>query len=361
MTFLWLQQQVMSSSERLFHLGWIIREQRRNLERLVKSSINMDGMENDVNGTQSFDTSVAAGLCCFSSSALDTNHVNFIQSYKRLASKDCLVSNLLCNLRKKPKILAECLSLASTASNVTNNQQSSTLNNVIQVIVSSLYGDCLVSEDRIYTLVLLKELMDLQIIPNDNPRRILRHGSSAFSKVYKMLIENLSSARLFLMVALKDAVISVLAEDDLYLEMDPAKAIIRFSPEERLRHFGRETDNKSEYNEKLNNYRHYVMEKLSVLVMKFIDGIRSNFFSFPLDVIWIVKQLASGLKRKQGPESDDMEINAICADLIFNHLICHAVINPELVGIIDMHITTIARFQPDANRPNTSCPDHGSL
>ena len=258
--------------------------------------------------------------------------VVFTDSYKRLGSLSSKYSLLLQSLRKDPKLVAKCL--------IDSSPNGHNLAKIVQIIVSSLFGDCLVSEDRILALQFLKELIDGQLATNENPRRLLRHGTCAFSRVYQLFLSSLSETRLFLVSALKDAVISVLAEDDLYLDIEVERAVVRFPAEERLRHFGREGS--PDYSERLKRYRIWAVDKLSALVMKFVEGIKESVFCFPESLCWVVKQLSEALS-KSG-RLTEREIGAICTDLIFSHFICHAVINPEICGIVDMHVTSIARF-----------------
>lgn len=261
---------------------------------------------------------------------LDT--VVFIDSYKRVGHLSPKYSFFLQSLRKDPSLVAQCL--------IELPKNAYDLSKIVQIIISSLFGDCLVYEDRQLALRFLKEVIDRQLAVNDNPRRLLRHGTCAFSKVYQLFLGNLSESRLFLVSALKDPIISVLAEDDLYLDIEVERAVVRFPPDERLRHFGREGS--PDYSERLEKYRIWAVGKLSGLVIKFVDGIKNSVFCFPESLCWIVKQLSEALT-KSG-KLTQREVGAICTDLIFSHFICHAVINPDLSGIVDMHVTNIARF-----------------
>lgn len=40
----------------------------------------------------------------------------------------------------------------------------------------------------------------------------------------------------------------------------------------------------------------------------------------------------------------ELQINALCTDLVFTHFICLAIVNPELYGVCDAPISHIARF-----------------
>lgn len=55
----------------------------------------------------------------------------------------------------------------------------------------------------------------------------------------------------------------VLVDDDLYLDIDPSKAVVRFPAEERLRHFG--SRDSADYARRLGAYRSWTLERLARL------------------------------------------------------------------------------------------------
>ena len=306
---------MLRTSEKLFHLNWLIRQYRLVVERAFLNQ----GSDVDM-----------AGLC-YAASALDA--ATFCDSHKRLASKEPLFSNLLTGLRLNPKLVAHVLATEVAGSR-------SAASEIFPIVVSCLFGDCLVQEDRVLLFHVIRELVAIQVATSDHPRRLLRHGSCAFSQILKMYQDTLPAAKLFLISALRDAVISVLIEDDLYLDIDAERAVVRFPAEERNRHFGREGT--AEYKEKMEKYKLWATEKLESLVSGFVRGIRESLFCFPEQLRWIVRDVHSALTSSE--RFSGHEVGAICSDLTFNQFICHAVMYPELYGIVDMHITPIARF-----------------
>ncbi|KAK8769433.1 hypothetical protein V5799_014103 [Amblyomma americanum] len=189
-------------------------------------------------------------------------------------------------------------------------------------------------------LQLLRELMVLQLEGCDNVRRLLQHGSCAFSRVYKAFTEGLPGAQLFLTSALRSALIQVLVDDDLYLDIDPSKAVVRFPPEERLRHFG--PKDSPDYSRRLGAYRAWTIERLARLAQGFVEGLRSSWPWLPAPLAWLVRRLHAMLTRNGATE--DPRAGVVCADLVFAFFICPAVVSPELHGLVDTHITPIARF-----------------
>lgn len=108
------------------------------------------------------------------------------------------------------------------------------LNSVVHTIATGLYGNSIHSKDIEMILKLLESLI-AQIVVSENPRRMLRSGSSAFSRLYNRLHESLFSAKIFLTAALHSPVMKVLIESETMLDMDPNKAIMNLSSRERLR------------------------------------------------------------------------------------------------------------------------------
>ena len=182
--------------------------------------------------------------------------------------------------------------------------------------------------------------MLLQIIPSDNPRRLLRHGTCVFSRFYSVFHESLFSAKLFLTAALHGPITQLLMEDEMFLDIDPDKAPIRYPPAERMKKFGKEGT--SEYHSKLQRYRLWTVNSLVRIAQRFIVSICESMHCFPTSVCWLVRQMA-GLLAKNG-NVDRKEIHAMCTDLVFTYFICPAIVNPEPYGITDAPISYVARF-----------------
>ena len=61
---------------------------------------------------------------------------------------------------------------------------------------------------------MLHILMKLQLTTAHNPRKLLRQGTCAFSRMYKIFTEELFTAKLFLTSALYEPILSLLTEDE---------------------------------------------------------------------------------------------------------------------------------------------------
>ncbi|XP_076353746.1 GTPase activating protein and VPS9 domains 1 isoform X3 [Tachypleus tridentatus] len=309
-----LNEKVLNAVEHLYHVAWIARQQRVNLDNLILSRP---------------DAHPAA--CCQQASALE--NVNFIDSYRVLAGHDNAYAEFLQQFREDPKLIATCL--------MTGEKQGvDTIQSMVGIVMSAIYGSCILPEDEIFVLKLLRELMVLQLATSENPRRLLRRGSCAFSQVYKTFNEGLFSAKLFLTAALHTPIMHLLMEDDLFLDIDPGKAVVRFPPHERLRHFGKEGT--PEYKANLLKYRQWTINKLVNLTNRFIEGIHNNMYCFPQSLSWLVRQMYTLIMN--GKRVEVREVGAMCADLVFVFFICPAIVNPEPYGITDAPISFIARF-----------------
>nr|XP_034194503.1 GTPase-activating protein and VPS9 domain-containing protein 1 [Osmia lignaria]XP_034194504.1 GTPase-activating protein and VPS9 domain-containing protein 1 [Osmia lignaria] len=310
-----LNEKVLYASSNLAQQAWITTQQRVNLNRLIMSRPDC-----------------TPASCCQRANTLENSH--FIDVYKYLRYQACLsYGEFLGALRKSPKLLALCLVEGDKL--VPDLVQS-----IVQSLAAGLYGSCLLPEDKILVLKLLRHLMLLQIVPSDNPRRLLRHGTCAFSRFYSAFHESLFSAKFFLTAALHNPIVQLLMEDEMFLDIDPDKAPVRFPPSERLKKFGKEGT--PEYESKLQCYRLWTINSLCQITQRFIVSIRENMHCFPSSVCWLVKQMA-GLLRKNG-NIDRKEVHAMCTDLVFTYFICPAIVNPEPYGITDAPISYVARF-----------------
>ncbi|XP_063984398.1 GTPase-activating protein and VPS9 domain-containing protein 1 [Diachasmimorpha longicaudata] len=310
-----LNEKVLSLSSVLAQQAWITDQQRVNLNHLIVARP---------------DSSPAT--CCQRSNALENSH--FVDGFKHLKYQSCLTyGEFLSTLRKSPKLLATCLVEG-------DKLMPEGMQNIIQSLSAGLYGSCLLPEDKLFVLKLLRHLMLLQIVPSDNPRRLLRHGTCAFSRFYSVFHESLFSAKLFLTAALHGPITQLLMEDEMFLDIDPDKAPIRFPPVERMKKFGKEGT--PEYQSRLQRYRLWTINSLVRITSRFIISIRENMHCFPTSVCWLVRQMA-GLLSKNG-NVDQKEVHAMCTDLVFTYFVCPAIVNPEPYGITDTPISYIARF-----------------
>ncbi|XP_015600361.1 GTPase-activating protein and VPS9 domain-containing protein 1 isoform X3 [Cephus cinctus] len=310
-----LNEKVIYMSSDLAQQAWVTAQQRVNLNQLIVSRPDC-----------------TPASCCQRANTLENSQ--FVDGYKHLRYQVCLAyGEFLDALRKSPKLVASCLVEGDKVA-------PEMMQCIIQSLAAGLFGSCLLPEDKILVLKLLRHLIFLQVVPSDNPRRLLRQGTCAFSRFYSVFHEGLFSAKLFLTAALHSPIMQLLMEDEMFLDIDPDKAPIRFPPAERLKKFGKEGT--TEYQTKLQRYRLWTINSLVRISQRFIVSIRENMHCFPTSVCWLVRQMA-GLLGKNG-NVDPREVHAMCTDLVFTYFICPAIVNPEPYGITDAPISYVARF-----------------
>ena len=309
-----LNDDVMKTAEQLYHLAWVMRQQKLTLDQLILGN-----------------KEATPEVCCRRANNME--NVNFVDGYKNLSYHESKIVDFLKQLRENPKLVAHCLVL-------TEKSNIDTMQKLARITVSSLFGNTVMQEDETLVLLLLKELTELQVSLNDNPRRLIRKGSCAFSLIFKLFNESMFAAKLFLTAALHKPVMQLLMEDEWFYDIDPERALYRFPPSERIKRFGHPGTN--EYDQKTKDYREQTAGKLVTLAERFVRSIKNNMHCFPQILSWIVYQLYQCVT-KAGKVSRD-EARAMCADLVFTMFICPAVCDPELYGITsDAPISYIAR------------------
>ncbi|KAK7074988.1 GTPase-activating protein and VPS9 domain-containing protein 1 [Halocaridina rubra] len=308
-----LNEKVAKTIERTYQASWIRGEQQKNYDDLILRPHS------------------SPPACCQRSNLL--NQLKFLDGYKVLGFNESLYGDLISNLRDNPRLIAKCLVHGESL-----NQEAMQV--AARTIFSSIYANCLLPEDETYVLNLLKHLMELQLATSENPRRLLRHGSCAFSQIYRAYVDSLPQAKVFLTAALHQPIAQLLMEDELFLDIDPSKAAVRFPPEERLKRFGQEGT--PEYNARLAKYRVWTIAKLVKIAERFIESINEAMSCFPSSLLWLVRVLYDVLLTAKC--ADVREVSAICVDLIFPFFLCPALVTPEPHGICDAPVSHISRF-----------------
>ncbi|KYO29984.1 GTPase-activating protein and VPS9 domain-containing protein 1 isoform A [Alligator mississippiensis] len=287
-----LNADVLKTAEKLYRTAWISKQQRINLDRLIITSAEASPAE-----------------CCQHAKILEDTQ--FVDGYKQLGFQETAYGEFLNRLRENPRLIASCL-VAGEKLNQDNTQ------GVIHTVFTSIYGNCIMQEDESYLLQVLRYLIEFELKESDNPRRLLRRGTCAFSILFKLFSEGLFSAKLFLTATLHEPIMQLLVEDEDHLETDQNKLIERFSPAQQEKLFGEKGTER--FRQKVQEMVDSNEAKLVTLVNKFIGYLKQN-------------TLEVG------------EVRAMCTDLLLACLICPAVVNPEQYGIIsDAPINEVARF-----------------
>lgn len=300
-------------------LAWICSQHRQNLNRLIISRPDAGPTE-----------------CCLRANILE--HTQFVEAHKvkTLKYEHILAYTELFNyLHQSPFLLAQCLSIGDRLTQINNEQ----MNSVVCTIATGLYGNAILSKDVDMVLRLLRDLIEIQVIGSENPRRMLRSGACSFSRLYNRLHESLFSAKLFLTAALHEPIMKVLISDDIVLDIDTTKAMYNFSARERSRKFGAEgTD---EYAEKTRKFYEDTIDELYSLSKLFIQSLFDNWSLFPSTLRWVVQTMCHLLR---SIHLNDKDINNILTDMIFTNFICPAIVSPDQYRISDAPISENARL-----------------
>lgn len=133
--------------EKLHQLAWVASQQRTNLDGLIISRPD-----------------VSPAFSCHQASALEA--ACFVEGYKQLGFHESIFSEFLQQLRENAPLLAVCLAAGEKLN-------PDAVPTVISVVTSGLYANFLLGEDEKYCLQVLKQLMELQLVSSDNPRRFV--------------------------------------------------------------------------------------------------------------------------------------------------------------------------------------------
>ncbi|XP_023304906.2 receptor-mediated endocytosis protein 6 homolog [Lucilia cuprina] len=317
-TFAQLTEALAENSASITKLAYICAQQRRNLNDLIVSRPDL-----------------GPSLCC--RRANNYANVKFVDAKKVLDYEHAIAYEDLFNyLYRSPYVLALSLATGDNLAEVTPAH----MNSIIQTISTGLFGNAINTKDVEMVLKLLRELIEIQIVVSDNPRRLLRANTSTFARIYHRLNESMFSAKIFLTAALFQPIMSVLSETDTMLDVDPQKVVQSFTTKERTRRFGAETS--SSYQENIDKFHIETINQLYKLANIFIDNLLYNWSLFPSTLRWLVQTMCHQLK--QAHQFSDKVINEIVTDMVFTHFICPAIVSPDVMGIIDAPISEQVRF-----------------
>ncbi|GMR34146.1 hypothetical protein PMAYCL1PPCAC_04341 [Pristionchus mayeri] len=268
-------------------------------------------------------------------------------AYRRLGHHHSTVAAVLNALLGSPRGVAELLHATDTTPLNTDAPSSSTAplpvstDELTRALHSLLYGHCVFPGDETLLVEVLCSLVHLQMVPAADPRLVLRRGTAAFPRLLRLMTDGLYAVKVFLTEALHDSVMLVLCQDDVYLDIDVNKMLLRFPMVERNRRFGTDPTT-AEYERRVSAHRRNVVEKLVLITHSFIKGIVDALHSLPASLVWLVQQLHSALVG--GKRLQQGQASLICTDLLVTNLLCVAISNPETYGVIsDTPVSPMAR------------------
>lgn len=216
---------------------------------------------------------------------------NFVDASRHLGYLESKYWEFLKGLRENPALVASTLSYADKI-NLDTSQ-------LIRLLLNSLYGNCLLPQDESYVLQLMKHLIEQKITGNEQPEEFFKHKRNSFTSLFQILVESLFSAKLYLTAALHDPIMQVLSEDSL-LKM-----------------------------------------RLPLKCNKFVENLKAYLYCFPQSLRWLVCQFSKLLSSTGNV--NDKDVRSMVLKLLFDFLVCPAVIRPEQFGITsDVQISEIA-------------------
>lgn len=267
-----LNTEIQSSCEKLFHISWIAGQQWRNLQRLQAHPAKAS----------------------YANKLLD--NAEFVDAYKSLGHLESKYGDFLKKLRESPRLIASSLAF------VDQNKINLDTKQVARLLLNALYGNCLLPEDENYVLILMRSLMEFQILKSEQPEKFFGSPKNwSFTVIFVVLIESLFSAKLYLTAALHTPILLVLTKDSK------------------------------------------IQAQLPYLCTRFVQSLQEKLYCFPPSLRWLICQLYNVL-RSSGILNVN-EVKCMVSELLFNYLVCPAIINPEPYGInSDMQVSKIARI-----------------
>ncbi|KAJ6224016.1 hypothetical protein RDWZM_002561 [Blomia tropicalis] len=305
-----LNSDLVDEIETTYNLTWMIRNQRYLFDKL------------NINGEEHLDMVEELN---------QMENIKFIKGYQKFGSNEIFISKVLEHLRSNPKSVSYLIFCAEKAC-------PGFLDPLCKIILSTVYGHCRLESDRIAIVDLMEELLEIYLNFHDNARRQIHSKNSSFSLVYRYFCDELPELKTFYKLALYQPIMQVLSEDSFYLDSNSERAASRFDSCERRKHFG--TENTPEFHENLIKYKKWTINKLKMFIQNFINSLKANIFALPQSLAMLIIRIYSKLLQ----QLDFKLVYAICIDLVFCYLICPAIQNPDLFGVIDLHVNEIAHY-----------------
>ena len=99
--------------------------------------------------------------------------------------------------------------------------------------------------------------------------------------------------------------------------------MVRFPAKDKLKRFGEPgTD---DHQQKLAQYRTFIVDKLYTLTQRFISSIKANLHCFPPSIAWLVGQVFSALSRSGNIDQNEVCLSlSVCLILSFSLSLSHS-------------------------------------
>lgn len=215
----------------------------------------------------------------------------FVDASRHLGYLESKYWDFLRGLRENPSLVASTLAYADKI-NLDTSQ-------LIRLLLNSLYGNCLLPQDENYVLSLMKRLIELKVSGDEGPENFFQNHRNSFTLLFGILVESLFSTKLYLTAALHAPIMQVLSDDSLLKQRLPLKCT------------------------------------------KFVENLQSKLYCFPQSLRWIVCQFFNTVSLSG--KVNEKEARSMVLKLLFDFLVCPAIIRPEQFGITsDVQISEVA-------------------
>ena len=311
-----LNDKLMNLSHNLFCLDWKNRHYWNNVDQLVGGRVN-------------------PSECSATSKIID--NVQFEDGASYLNYEDIKYGEFLSSLRENPRLVALILDFCDT------KRLQPSARNLTRLFISTLYGGCVDQVGELKILLILKELMNLQVLTCEDLLGFFcgKHSNdNAFACVLTIFSEMLFSSKLYLTAALHGTVMQVIVDDAIFLDVEVTKIVSRIPPKATLEKFGH--PGSAEANEKIKQHMDGLHKLLVKLTERFLKSLHDKIYCFPQSLRWAIGKLYQGMVSKM--KLPHANAKAIIGYMLMSYFICPAIINPEPYGInSDADISETAR------------------
>ena len=222
-------------------------------------------------------------------------------------------SRFLGNLRTQPQAVSEVLQWAGNEGLDTSH--------LAYDLISVVYGNCLFTEDHCYLLeVICTSLKDH--ITQCMSFKELFSIEPVCSRLIAEYCHQLPELKVFLSQVLKEPLHHIINKHTRYLEYDTVKAGTRLAENDR--------DNLDEY---VDSSSHFIAETC----MLFLYQLNRYLNSFPPTLQWLLGSL-KGFILQKWPSLPLASLRRPISYVLFSFIISSAFVNPDLLGILDVHI-----------------------
>ena len=214
---------------------------------------------------------------------------------------------------------------------------------VVEIVLSSVYGNFTIPEDAACVLQLLDRLLSTQLPACRQPRLFFRGVACAFTRMLSLFCEGLFTAKTYLAESLHDCVKQILIDDRNLFEFEPAKLCSRLGEEERAELFD-ENMLPLPTSKSVKRDLDVAGSKVSSFCMEILSRLMEYLPHMPIGLRWLTARLKMHLQQFKVVKTKD-EIYPLLADIIFGCFISPALAMPEAAIVaVDTTISETARY-----------------